>query len=140
MDALNQVDSRTQYSAVENMQRLERAILLADQRSKIRRDVTTRAQLSLALIVMTPVACYFIYNLFAPNGVMQNHKSAAGNYMYWAQNFMYTFKPQTQIWRPEFYNRETQTSLQMYSRKIANIKKQEENNLTPGVHYPQVWH
>ena len=43
MDALNQVDSRTQYTAIENMQRLERAILLADQRSKIRRDVTSRA-------------------------------------------------------------------------------------------------
>ena len=84
MDALNQVDSRTQYTAIENMQRLERAILLADQRSKIRRDVTSRAQLSLAFLVVTPLALYFISNLFGPNGVMQNHKSSSGNYMYWA--------------------------------------------------------
>ena len=84
MDALNQVDSRTQYSAVENMQRLERAILHADQRSKIRRDITSRAQLTLACLVMGPLALYFVYNFFAPNGVMQNHKASAGNYMYWA--------------------------------------------------------
>ena len=83
MDALNQVDSRSQFTAVENMQRLERAILLADQRSKIRRDVTSRAQLSLAFMVMVPVSLYFLYNLFAPNGVMHNHKSSSGNYMYW---------------------------------------------------------
>ena len=84
MDALNQVDSRTQYTAVENMQKLERAILLADQRSKIRRDITSRAQLSLACLVMGPIALYFVYNFFAPNGVMQNHKASSGNYMYWA--------------------------------------------------------
>ena len=84
MDALNQVDSRTQHTAIENMQRLERAILHADQRSRIRRDVTSRAQLSLAFLVMTPFAVYFIYNVFAPNGVMQNHKASSGNYMYWA--------------------------------------------------------
>ena len=90
---------------------------------------------------MAPLAIYFVYNFFAPNGVMQNHKASSGNYMYWAQNFMYTFKPQTQIWRPEFYNRETQTSLHMYSRKIAALKKQEgESTLTPGVHYPTIWH
>ena len=54
---------------------------------------------------------------------------------------MYTFRPQTQIWRPEFYNRETQTSLHMYSRKIAALKKKEgESTLTPGVHYPSIWH
>ena len=140
MDALNQVDSRTQYTAVANMNRLERAILLADQRSRIRRDVTTRGQLTLAFLFMTPVTLYFIYHLFAPNGVMHNHKASAGNYMYWAQNFLYTFKPQTQIWRPEFYNRETQTSLHMYSRKIANLKKQEDASLTAGVHYPNIWH
>ena len=95
MDALNAVDSRKQYTAIQNMQRLEQAILHADQRSRIRRDVTSRAQVTLAFAVFTPVALYFLYNLLHPNGVMNNHKTPAGNYMYWPQNFLYTLKPQT---------------------------------------------
>ena len=95
MDALNSVESRKQFTPVENMQRLERAILYADQRSRIRRDVGTRAQLTLGFLVMTPVAFYFLYHIFHPHGVMQNHKTSAGNYMWWPQNFMYTFKSQT---------------------------------------------
>ena len=94
MDALNSVSNRS-LTPIESMQRLEQAILHADQRSRIRRDITSRAQLSLTLLVMSPVAMSFIYHLFAPNGVMQNHKASSGNYMYWAQNFLYTPKPQT---------------------------------------------
>ena len=101
--------------------------------------MTSRAQLTLGFLVITPVALYFMYHLLHPNGVMHNHKTAAGNYMYWPQNFMYTFKPQTQIWRPEFYNRETQTSLHMYSRKIQKIAK-EDPAAVAGVHYPTTWH
>ena len=92
MDALNSVDSR-KLSPIDSMQRLEKAILFADQRSRIRRDVTSRAQLLLGVGVFAPIALYFLYNLFHPNGVMHNHKSASGNYMYWAQNFLYTMKP-----------------------------------------------
>ncbi len=94
MDALNSVESR-KFSPIDNMQRLEKAVVLADQRSRIRRDITSRAQLTLAVLVMAPVSLYFIYNLLGPNGVMQNHKASAGNYMYWVQNFMYTLRPQT---------------------------------------------
>ena len=139
MDALNAVDSR-KGSAISNMQRLEQAILHSDQRSRIRRDVTTRAQLVLSLSVIAPFTLYFLYNLFHANGVMHNHKSASGNYMYWAQNFMYTLKPQTQIWRPEFYNKEMQTSLQIYSKKIQALKKTEDPKVVAGVHYPVAWH
>ena len=138
MDALNSVSNR-HLSPIESMQRLEQAILHADQRSRIRRDMTSRGQLTLSLLVMSPIAIYFIYNLFAPNGVMQNHKASSGNYMYWAQNFLYTFKPQTQIWRPEFYHRETQTSLHMYSKKIQKLQK-EDASAVAGVHYPTKWH
>ena len=138
MDALNSVDSR-KLSAIDNMQRLEKAILLADQRSRIRRDATSRVQIFLTLAIMTPFGVYFVYNMLAPNGVMQNHKASSGNYMYWAQNFLYTFKPQTQIWRPEFYNRETQTSLHMYSKKIQRLQKEDAAKVA-GVHYPTSWH
>ena len=92
MDALNSVDSR-KLSPISSMQRLEQAILFADQRSRIRRDVTTRAQLLLGVTALAPFALYFLYHMFHANGVMHNHKSAAGNYMYWAQNFLSTFKP-----------------------------------------------
>ena len=139
MEALNSVESR-KLTAIESMQRLELAILHSDQRCRIRRDLTARAQLAVGFTVLFPFSLYFMYNLLHANGVMHNHKSAAGNYMYWPQNFMYTFKPQTQIWRPEFYNRESQTSLQMYSRKIQRLRKLEDNTLTAGVHYPVVWH
>ena len=94
MDALNNVESR-RLSPIESMQRLENAILLADQRSRIRRDVTARASLVLGTVVFAPFALYFLYNLFHPNGVMHNHKSSSGNYMYWVQSFLFTFKPQT---------------------------------------------
>ena len=140
MDALNATDSR-RLTPAQSLSRLETAVLLADQRSKIRRDVTSRAQLSLALAVMAPFGLYFLYNLFHPNGVMHNHKSSSGAYMWWAQNFMFTFKPQTSVWRPEFYNREMQTSLIMYSRKIEKLRKEgNTDKLVAGVHYPQVWH
>lgn len=139
MDALNLTDSR-KLSPIASMQRLEQAILHADQRSRIRRDVTTRAQLTLAFSVLIPVGLYWLYHTLHPNGVLQNHKSSAGNYMLWAQTFLYTFKPQTQIWRPEFYNREMQTSLLMYSRKIEKLRKEGAELPTAGVHFPKSWH
>ena len=139
MDVLNSTDSR-KLSPIQSMQRLEQAVLFADQRSRIRRDVTTRAQLTLSFAVLIPVGLYWMYHTFHPNGVLQNHKSSAGNYLLWAQTFLYTFKPQTQIWRPEFYNKEMQTSLLMYSRKIAKLRKNGGEVPTSGVHYPQTWH
>ena len=95
--------------------------------------------MTLGVVVFAPFALYFLYNLLHANGVMHNHKSAAGNYLYWAQNFLYTFKPQTQIWRPEFYNKEINTSLMLYSRKIERIRK-EDASAVAGVHYTTVWH
>ena len=94
MDALNSVDSR-KLSPIDSMMKLEKAIVFADQRSRIRRDATSRAQLMLAVCVFGPFSLYFLYHTFHPNGVMHNHKSSSGNYMYWAQNFLYTLKPQT---------------------------------------------
>ena len=140
MDALNAVDSR-KHTPIASMQRLEQAIILADQRSRIRRDVTARATLSLAIGVFVPFSLYFLYNLLHANGVMHNHKSSSGNYMYWAQHFMYTFKPQTQVWRPEFYNKESQTTLFLYSQKIKKIQRgEQEGAVTLGVHHPNQWH
>ena len=52
---------------------------------------------------------------------------------------MYTFKPQTQIWRPEFYNKEMHTSLHIYTKKIQKLRSEQPETLQ-AVHYPSQWH
>ena len=69
MDALNSLEGR-KLSSAENMQRLERAVAIADQRIRIRKDVFSKVSLTLATIVGAPLAVYMIYNSFAPSGVM----------------------------------------------------------------------
>ena len=82
MDQLNNMESR-QVTAKESMQRLEKACMAADQRIRIRRDVTTRSAMLLGLGVAMPLSAYMIYHLFAAHGVMQNYKASSGAYMYW---------------------------------------------------------
>jgi hypothetical protein len=52
------------------MERLEKAIAIADQRIRMRRDVSARASVTLGAFVAFPLASYFIYNSFAAHGVM----------------------------------------------------------------------
>ena len=81
MDALNGLEGR-KLSAGENMQRLERAAAMADQRIRIRKDVFSKVSLSLATMVGLSISFYMIYNCFAPSGVMQNMKASSGAYAY----------------------------------------------------------
>ena len=97
------------------MARLEIAINHADQRIRIRRDVAARASITLGFLVAAPLSAYMVFNMFAPHGVMQNHKASSGAYLYWAQNFMYRAKSQTAIYRPEFMLKESSTSLHKYT-------------------------
>ena len=94
MDQLNSLESR-KLSPGDNMQRLEKAINVADQRIRMRRDVAARVSLFWGTVVAVPLSIYMLYHLFAPHGVMQNHKTSSGAYMYWAQNFLYRAKSQT---------------------------------------------
>ena len=138
MEALNALDSR-KLTPAESMMRLEKAILLADQRSRIRRDITGRAAVYMGVLCITPVAMYMIYHLFHPSGVMQNHKSSSGAYLNFTQTFLYRWQPFRQQWRPEFYWKESQQSLHVYAKKIENAKKEDPEKFT-GVNYPSTWH
>lgn len=97
------------------MERLEKAIAIADQRIRIRREVTARASLTLGGLVALPLATYMLYHSFAAHGVMQNYKASSGAYMYWAQNFLYRAKSTTAIYRPEFAWKESSGSLHRYT-------------------------
>ena len=88
MEEINSMESR-KLTPAQNMKRLEKAVIVADQRIRMRRDVTVKVSLCLATLFAFPLGSYMIYHIFAPYGVMQNHKSTSGAYMFWAQNFLY---------------------------------------------------
>ena len=137
MEQLNSMESR-KLTPQDSMLRLEKAIAVSDQRIRIRREVASRASLSLGLLVALPLSFYMIYNTFGANGVMQNYKSSAGAYLYWAQNFMYRQKSQTAMYRPEFNFKETSGSLHKYTKRIE--QKRQAGELEAGVHHPTAWH
>ena len=105
MDALNSASSRTMTPA-ENMQRLEKAVNIADQRIRIRREVSARVSLTLGAVVAFPLAYYLIYHSLGGHGYVQGWKSSSGAYMNFAQTFLYRPKTQTAIFRPEILMKE----------------------------------
>ena len=114
MDALNSVESK-KMSPSQSMAHLEKVINVADQRLRMRRDIAAKASVTLGFLDAIPLSSYMLYHLFAPSGVMQNHKASSGAYLYWMQNFMYKGKSQTAIYRPEFNFKETSSSLFRYT-------------------------
>ena len=88
MDALNSTESR-KLSPAQSMKNLEKAISIADQRIRMRRDSNARAQVLMTIGCAIPLGAYLVYQWFAPSGVMQNYKSSSGAYAYYAQTFMY---------------------------------------------------
>ena len=137
MEQLNSTTSR-QLSPAENMQRLEKAIFAADARLKIRMDQSARSRIILGCLFAAPFSMYMIYHMFAPQGVMQNHRASAGAYLYWAQNFLGPSKTFQQIYRPEFYLKEQNLSLYAYTNKIA--QKRADGTVEEGVFHPTAWH
>ena len=137
MEQLNSTTSR-QVSATQNMQNLEKAIFASDARVKIRLDQIARARIGLGLLFAIPFGTYFIYHMYAPSGVMQNFRASNGAYIYWGQNFLGPAKTYQQVYRPEFYNKDQNLSLQAYSRKIQNLRA--AGKLEEGVHHPTTWH
>ena len=104
----------------------------------MRRTVTARVSISLGALVAIPLGSYLVYHYMAPGGVMHNYKASAGAYMYWPQNFMYRPKTSQEIYRPEFFFKETASSLHTYTRKIQ--QKRAAGELEEGVHHPDAWH
>ena len=88
MDALNSSESR-KVSPAQSMKNLEKAISMADQRIRMRRDSNARAQVLMTMGLAIPLGAYLLYHWFAPSGVMQNYKASSGAYAYYAQSFMY---------------------------------------------------
>ena len=136
MDALNYTG--TKLSAGENMQRLEKAVAVADQRIRIRKDVFSKVSLSLATMVGVPLSFYMIYNMFAPSGVMQNMKASSGAYAYFPQNFMQRVRSPRQIYRPEIEYKESFSSLFAYTKRVE--AQRAAGSLEEGVHHPTQWH
>ena len=137
MDALNSVDSK-KLSPQENMRRLEREIAKADQRIRIRRDMGGKAHLTLGLLVALPLCSYMIFHMFAPNGVMNNHKATSGTYLYFAQTFLYRMRGPTAMYRPEIEYKETSSSLYAYSARVE--QQRADGTLEHGKHHPTAWH
>lgn len=137
MEELNHFESR-KLAPQQSMANLEKAVAVADQRIRMRREVAGRVSLTLGMLFALPVSTYMIYHMFAANGVMQNYKSTSGAYLYWAQNFMYRSRSQTQIYRPEFLAKEQGSSLRQYTKRIE--ARRAEGDLPAGVHHPTAWH
>jgi hypothetical protein len=114
MEEINAMESR-KLSPQDSMKRLEKAVIIADQRIRMRRNVTVNVSLALGTLFAVPLGSYMIFHLFAPAGVMQNNKATSGAYMYWAQNFLYKGKTNQEIYRPEFYFKETSSTLHRYT-------------------------
>ena len=137
MEEINMMESR-KLSPQENMRRLEKAVVIADQRIRMRRNLSGNVSLSLGFMVGLPLCSYMIYHIFAPYGVFHNNKATSGAYMHWAQNFLYRGKTAQEIYRPEFYFKETSSSLHRYTKKIQD--KRAAGDLPEGVHHPTAWH
>ena len=88
MDALNSTESR-KLTPAQSMKNLEKAVMVADQRLRMKRDTNARAQVFMTIGLAIPLGAYLIYHWFAPSGVMQNYKASTGAYGYYAQSFMY---------------------------------------------------
>ena len=136
MDALNSTSSRA-VTPQQNMRNLEKAILVGDQRIRMRRTASGNAQLSLALLFVIPFSSYMIFNFFAAGGVMQNYKASSGAYMAYAMTFMMKPRSITSTFRPELEFSSQSGALHNYTKKIEAQRK--AGTLPEGVHHPTSW-
>ena len=100
MEYINSTTSR-KLAARDNMRALEKAINEQDVRIALRKTVQARASIFLGVIVVLPFSCYFLFNIAAPHGVMQNYKASSGAYLHYMQTFLYRQKSLTETYRPE---------------------------------------
>ena len=138
MDTLNSTSSRAATPA-ENMRTLEKAINMADQRLRIRRQGNVNAQLILSMSFAIPFCSYMIYNLFAPAGVMQNYKASSGAYMSFTMKWLLKPQTMTMTYRPEMEMANQQGALHNYTKKIE-AQRATGAEFPEGVHHPSSWH
>ena len=137
MESLNSTSSRAAAPA-ENMRTLEKAIVMADQRLRMRRQGNVNAALILATAFSIPFCSYMIFNFFAPTGVMQNYKASSGAYMSYTMKWMLKPQSMTMTYRPEIEMANQQGALHVYTKKIEGQRTAGE--LPEGLHHPTSWH
>ena len=137
MESLNSSSSR-RVSPQQHMRNLEKAVLAADQRVKMRKMGAVNAQLILGVAFALPFSSYMIWNLFSSSGVMQNYKASSGAYMHFASNFLIKPRSHTYIYRPEIEMAQQQGPLVAYTKKIEAQRAQ--GSLPEGIHHPTSWH
>ena len=118
MEQLNSASSRA-TNARQNMVQLEKAILVADQRLVIRRDIAVNSRVFLQTLFLFPLTAYMVFQWFSPLGVMHNYKSSSGASFAFFQNALQRQKSTTEIYRPEMLIKEEGAGLSMYSKRMA---------------------
>ena len=136
MEQLNSTASRS-MNPQENMRALEKAINVADQRIRMRRQAVANGQITMSLLFLIPFGSYMIYNFFAPGGVMQNYKASSGAYMAYPKTWMLKQRSMTNIWRPEIEFTSQAGALHAYTRKIEAQKA--AGTAPEGVYQPTSW-
>ena len=102
MDSLNSTANKG-LSPAESMRALEKAIIVADQRMKMRRMGSENARNVLFTLFMIPFGSYMIYHIFGSHGVMHNHQTSAGGYMHYLSTWMLPYRGVMYMYRPEIY-------------------------------------
>ena len=120
------------------MRNLEKAILVGDQRIRMRRTAVANSQIALVVLFAVPFGSYMVYNFFAAGGVMQNYKASSGAYMNYAMTFMLKPKSITATFRPELDVTNQHAALSVYTQKIEAARR-EGKELPEGVHHPTSW-
>ena len=137
MDSLNSTANKSLKPA-ESMRALEKAIVMADQRVKMRRVGVENARFTMLCSFVIPFASYMIYHIFGSHGVVHNHQTSAGAYLNYMQTWMLKYRGVMHVYRPEIYYAYEHASLQIYTKKIEEKKK--DGTLPEDKWYPTSWH
>ena len=137
MDELNSLEAR-KLSPGERIDKLTQAIVRSDQRIRIRKEVTMRGSMVWGCLLGAPICWYVMYNYMAPNGVVQNYKSATGNHLYWLNSFLLRPRTMTERFAPEIYYKEQSKYAFVQAARIR--EKQKENPDAYSGFKPYIWH
>jgi hypothetical protein len=81
----------------------------------MRKNGNAKAILLLQLLVFVPTSIYLVHGLVHPFGYVHNYKASMGTYQYWMHNFMTDKKDPIQIYRPEFYYKQSNAGVTMFT-------------------------
>ena len=137
MDELNSLEAR-KLSPGDRIEKLTQAIVRSDQRIRIRKEVSMRGGFMWCALFGAPISWYVVYHYFAPEGVMQNYKSATGMHLYWMNSFMLRPRSLTERFMPEIHYKEQGKYAHVQAVRIK--EKQKVNPDAYGGFKPYIWH